>query len=117
MIRSKYKRNTKAMVSKKRFVVEMYDTCNDSIVTADTIKSVIGEGIANLENIDVKEVLYKEISGSKEIAKLKNDMADFCKKYSHQNKGDCYKCPVGEQIREHCKVDGVIRFLEGLINK
>ena len=114
---SEYKRNTKAMVSKKRFVVEMYDTCNDSLLTADIIKSVIGEGIANLENVVVKEVPYKEISGNREIVKLKNDLSDFCKKYSHQNKRDCFKCPVGERIKEHCKVDGVIRFLEGLINK
>ena len=114
---SEYKRNTKAMVSKKRFVVETYDTCNDPPLTGDTIKNVIGEGIANLENVDATEVPYKEISGNREIVKLKNDLSDFCKKYSHQNKGDCYKCPVGEQIREYCKVDGVIRFLEGLINK
>ena len=41
----------------------------------------------------------------------------FVRSIATKIKGDCYKCPIGERIKEHCKVDGVIRFLEGLINK
>jgi len=55
------------------------------------------------------------MSAIEEIVKLKNYISDFCKKYS-QEKGDCYNCPIGKRIREYCKVDGIIRFLDEIIN-
>lgn len=31
--------------------------------------------------------------------------------------GDCYNCPIAKRIKEYCKVDGVIKFLDQIIRK
>ncbi|MFX0188707.1 MAG: hypothetical protein ACFE8A_13335 [Candidatus Hodarchaeota archaeon] len=48
------------------------------------------------------------------IVNLHNYLVDFCKKYSKEY-GDCYKCPIGQQIKEFCKIEGAIRFLDKII--
>lgn len=50
-----------------------------------------------------------------EIIELRNKINDHCEKYCKEI-GDCYLCPIGKRIKEYCKVNGVIRFLDHIID-
>ena len=49
-----------------------------------------------------------------DVIQLNNYLVDFCRKFSKRY-GDCEECPISKKIHEHCKVDGLQRWLSNLI--